>query len=180
MPAPASSDELDVVGLHRCKGRGDTVLHEIGVVGEERDVVAGDLDDAWPYDHAGACQPPQGSADDQVADVQRVAEQHDPAVGPFRDRGTVEEVEDEGDTVVSTSGVKLLVDEFSAMYIAVMALAIRHLPAYHPFPQFGSANQVTTVRAGSMILAAIVWRRAVAIISAPSIIACIIPMRGWS
>jgi iron-sulfur cluster assembly protein len=31
---------------------------------------------------------------------------------------SIEEIEDEGDTVVNTSGVKLLVDEFSAMYIA--------------------------------------------------------------
>jgi iron-sulfur cluster assembly protein len=31
---------------------------------------------------------------------------------------SIEEVEDEGDTVVTTSGVKLIVDEFSAMYIS--------------------------------------------------------------
>ncbi|HEX5166591.1 MAG TPA: iron-sulfur cluster insertion protein ErpA [Thermomicrobiales bacterium] len=31
---------------------------------------------------------------------------------------SIEEAEDEGDTVVTTEGVKLLVDEFSAMYIA--------------------------------------------------------------
>jgi iron-sulfur cluster assembly protein len=31
---------------------------------------------------------------------------------------SIEETEDDGDTVVNTSGVKLLVDEFSAMYIA--------------------------------------------------------------
>jgi iron-sulfur cluster assembly protein len=31
---------------------------------------------------------------------------------------SIEEAEDEGDTVVNTHGVKLIVDEFSAMYIA--------------------------------------------------------------
>jgi len=33
------------------------------------------------------------------------------------------------------------------LYVTVMALAVRHLPRHHPFPQFGPANQVTTMRA---------------------------------
>lgn len=35
----------------------------------------------------------------------------------------------------------------AALFVAIMVLAIRYLPRYHPFPQFGAANQVTTVRA---------------------------------
>jgi phosphatidylglycerophosphate synthase len=34
-----------------------------------------------------------------------------------------------------------------ALFTAIMLLAIRFLPGHHPFPQFGAANQVTTIRA---------------------------------
>jgi phosphatidylglycerophosphate synthase len=34
-----------------------------------------------------------------------------------------------------------------ALYGSVMALAVRQLPRHHPFPRFGAANQVTTMRA---------------------------------
>jgi phosphatidylglycerophosphate synthase len=34
-----------------------------------------------------------------------------------------------------------------ALFTAIMLLAIRYLPGNHPFPQFGAANQVTTIRA---------------------------------
>jgi phosphatidylglycerophosphate synthase len=35
----------------------------------------------------------------------------------------------------------------SAFFGAIMTLVIRALPAYHPYPRFGAANQVTTFRA---------------------------------
>jgi phosphatidylglycerophosphate synthase len=34
-----------------------------------------------------------------------------------------------------------------ALFTAIMLLAIRFLPGHHPFPHFGAANQVTTIRA---------------------------------
>jgi phosphatidylglycerophosphate synthase len=34
-----------------------------------------------------------------------------------------------------------------ALFTAIMLLAIRYLPGNHPFPHFGAANQVTTIRA---------------------------------
>jgi phosphatidylglycerophosphate synthase len=33
------------------------------------------------------------------------------------------------------------------LFTAIMLLAIRFLPGHHPFPHFGAANQVTTIRA---------------------------------
>src|SRR4030088_3469264 len=34
-----------------------------------------------------------------------------------------------------------------ALFATIMLLAIRFLPGHHPFPHFGAANQVTTIRA---------------------------------
>jgi phosphatidylglycerophosphate synthase len=43
------------------------------------------------------------------------------------------------------------------MFAAIMLLAIRFLPGHHPFPQFGPANQVTTIRAAlASIVAALI------------------------
>ena len=41
-----------------------------------------------------------------------------------------------------------------ALFSIVMALALGHVRGHHPFAQFGSANQVTTVRAILVVLVA--------------------------
>jgi phosphatidylglycerophosphate synthase len=44
-----------------------------------------------------------------------------------------------------------------ALFTTIMLLAIRFLPGHHPFPQFGAANQVTTIRAAlASILAGLI------------------------
>jgi phosphatidylglycerophosphate synthase len=48
----------------------------------------------------------------------------------------------------------LHVPRATLLFVAIMALAIRQLPRHHPFPQFGPANQVTTMRAALVCLVA--------------------------
>jgi len=48
----------------------------------------------------------------------------------------------------------LHVPRAAALFVAIMVLAIRYLPEFHPFPRFGPANQVTTVRAALTSLVA--------------------------
>jgi phosphatidylglycerophosphate synthase len=40
----------------------------------------------------------------------------------------------------------------SALFSAIMILVVRSLPAHHPFPRFGAANQVTAIRAALVSL----------------------------
>jgi phosphatidylglycerophosphate synthase len=48
----------------------------------------------------------------------------------------------------------LHVPRAAALFVAIMLLAIRYLPDFHPFPRFGPANQITTVRAAFTSLVA--------------------------
>lgn len=48
----------------------------------------------------------------------------------------------------------LHVPRATLLFVAMMALAIRQLPRHHPFPHFGPANQVTTLRAALVCLVA--------------------------
>lgn len=41
----------------------------------------------------------------------------------------------------------------TALFVFIMILAVRYLPAAHPFTQFGPANQITTLRAALVSLA---------------------------
>jgi len=42
----------------------------------------------------------------------------------------------------------------TGVFVAMMALVLRRVQAHHPFPRFGAANQVTTVRAALVALVA--------------------------
>ena len=42
----------------------------------------------------------------------------------------------------------------AALFAAIMLLALGHIDAHHPFPRFGAANQVTTIRLALAVLVA--------------------------
>jgi phosphatidylglycerophosphate synthase len=41
----------------------------------------------------------------------------------------------------------------TALFVFIVVFAVRYLPAYHPFPLYGPANQITTLRAALVSLA---------------------------
>jgi phosphatidylglycerophosphate synthase len=73
----------------------------------------------------------------------------------------------------------------SSIFAAVMLLAIRKLPTYHPFDRFGPANQVTTVRAAlTAFVAGLAGEPSVPAVAAAAAIAASIAtiidgMDGW-
>ena len=63
----------------------------------------------------------------------------------------------------------------TGVFLAMMALVLRRVQAYHPFPQFGIANQITTVRAALVALvAALVGEQPSAAIAATAVAAAVL------